>query len=95
MTCRKMTSVEAPDFPTLTLTELEATASLGLTWLLTLNGTAVTSEEAMVLEVLLVFSVDLHQGACNGKAQSLALTCVTATIEVSLDVVFLSHLEQL
>jgi hypothetical protein len=30
----------------LTLTELEATASLGLTWLLTLNSTAVTCEEA-------------------------------------------------
>ena len=79
----------------LTLTELEATASLRLTWLLTLNGTAVACEEAVVLEVLLVFCVDLHQGAGDGEAKSLALACVTATIEVGLDVVFLSDLEQL
>ena len=66
----------------LTLTELEATACLGLTRLLALYLTAVASQESGVLQLLLVLLVDLHQGAGNGEAQGLALTSETATVEV-------------
>ena len=78
----------------LTLTELEATTSLRLTWLLTLNLTGIASQESMVLQVLLVLSIDLYECAGNGKAQSLALTSEAATVEGCLDVIFLSDLQQ-
>ena len=91
---RDPASLDAKRFRPLTLTELEATASLGLTRLLTLNGTAVAGEEAVVLEVLLVFSVDLHQCAGNGEAQSLALASVTTTVEIGLDIIFSFYAEK-
>ena len=53
----------------LTLAELEAAASLWTSWLLTLNGTAVTGQEALVLESLLVIGVDLHQAALRHSAE--------------------------
>lgn len=80
---------------TLTLTELEATASLRTTRFLTLNGTCVTSKESVIFQILLVFLVDFNECACNGEAQSLALTCETATIEVHLYIIFLSYVKKL
>ncbi len=53
----------------LTLTELEATTSLGLTRLLTLNSTAVAGKESVILEVLLILGVHLHQCTGDGEAQ--------------------------
>ena len=78
----------------LTLAELEATACLRLTRLLTLNLTSVACEEALYLESLLVLSVNLNECASDSEAESLALTCETATVEVYLDVIFLFHTEQ-
>ena len=88
-----LTQIETQEI--LTLTELEVTASLGLSRLLTLNGTAITCEESVVLEVLLVFSVDLHQRTCDGETQGLALAGETTAVEVGLDIVLLCDLEQL
>jgi hypothetical protein len=79
----------------LTLRELEATTSLWTTWLLTLNLTRVASEEAVILEVLLILSVNLNECASDSEAESLALTCETATVEVSLDVILLSYFKKL
>ena len=78
----------------LTLTELEATTSLGLTWLLTLNLTAITCQETCVLQLLLVLFIDLHQSACDSETECLALASETTTIEVHLDIVLLSYFEQ-
>ena len=78
----------------LTLTELEATASLRLTRLLALYLAAVACEETVVLQVLLIFGIDLHQSAGDAQTQSLALTSEATSVEVSLDVVLLSDLEQ-
>jgi len=71
----------------LTLRELEAATCLWLTWLLTLNGTGVASEESESLESLLVVSVDLDQSACYRHSQSLALTSETTSIEICLYVI--------
>ena len=78
----------------LTLTELEATTSLRLTWLLTLNLTAITCQETSVLQLLLILFVHLDEGTGDSHAQGLALASETTTVEVHLDVVLLSHLEQ-
>ena len=78
----------------LTLAELEATACLRLTRLLTLNLTSVASEEALCLESLLVFCVNLNERTGDSEAESLALTCEAATVEVSLDIIFLFRTEQ-
>ena len=78
----------------LTLTELEAATSLGLTWLLTLYLTAVACQETFVLQLLLVFFIDLHQSTGDSEAESLALTCEATTVEVSLDVILLSNIKQ-
>ena len=78
----------------LTLTELEATTSLGLSGLLTLNNAAVACEETVILQVLLVFGVHLDECAGDSKTQSLALACEAASVEVDLDVVFLFNTQQ-
>ena len=49
----------------------------------------------MVLQVLLVFGVDFHEGACYREAQSLALAGEAAAVEVGLDVILLGNVEQL
>ena len=49
----------------------------------------------MIFQILLVFLVDLNKCACNGEAQSLALTCETTTIEVHLYIIFLSYVKEL
>ena len=79
----------------LTLTELEAATSLGLTRLLTLNSTRVAREEACILQLLLIFCVHLDERAGNGEAKCLALACIAAAIKISLDIIFLSNLKQL
>ena len=80
---------------TLTLTELEVSTSFWLTWLLTFNSTAVTSQESMILQVLLIFSVYLNQCTCNSKTQCLALTSKATTIKVGLNVILTFNTEQL
>mgnify|MGYP006898302609 CR=1 FL=1 len=79
----------------LTLTELEATASFGLTRFLTLNSTRVACEEALILQSLLVFGVDLYECASDSETQSLALTSKTATIEICLYIIFSFGFEKL
>jgi hypothetical protein len=49
----------------------------------------------VILEVLLILSVNLNECASDSKAESLALTCETATVEVSLDVILLSYFKKL
>ena len=71
----------------LTLTELEATACLGLTGLFALYLAAVAGEEALHLECLLVLGVHLDECAGDSHAQSLALAGEATTVEVHLDVV--------
>ena len=69
----------------LTLTELEVSTSLWLTWLLTLDSTAVACQESVILQVLLVLSVNLNQCTSDSKTQCLALTSKATTIEVGLN----------
>ena len=78
----------------LTLTELEATTRLGLTWLLTLYLTAVACQETFVLQRLLILGIDLHQCTGDSEAERLALTSETTSVEVGLDVILLSDLQQ-
>ena len=80
---------------TLTLAELEALASLRTSRLLTLNDTCVASKESVILKILLILSVNLYEGACYGKTQSLALACEAAAVEIGLDVVFLHYVKYL
>jgi predicted solute-binding protein len=49
----------------------------------------------VILKVLLILSVNLNECASDSKAKSLALTCETATVEVSLDVILLSYFKKL
>ena len=79
----------------LSLAELEVSTGLRLTWLLALNLTAVACQESVVLQALLVFSVDLDQCTSDGETQSLALACEAATIEVGLDVILPLYTKQL
>ena len=78
----------------LTLAELEATTSLGTTWLLTLYLTAVASHEAFSTECLLVLGIDLNQCAGDSQTESLALTGETATLQVNLDIIRLCNVQQ-
>ena len=78
----------------LTLAELEACACLGASRLFALHNAGVAGEEALVFEGFLVLFIDFHKCACNGESESLALTCKAATVEVHLDVILLSNVEQ-
>ena len=78
----------------LTLAELEATTCLWTTWLLSLDLAAVACHETFSTECLLVLSINLHESAGNSEAKSLRLTCVTAAIEVNVDVILLGNVEQ-
>ncbi len=78
----------------LTLTELEAATSLGLTGLLTLYLTAVACQETSILQLFLVLFVHLDEGTGNSHAESLALTCKATTVEIHLNIILLGHLEQ-
>ena len=78
----------------LTLTELEATTSLRLTRLLALYLTGVASQESVILQVFLVLSIYLDESAGNSETQSLALASEAATVEICLDVIFLSCFQQ-
>ena len=75
----------------LTLTELEATTSLGLTWLLTFNDTGIAGEEASLAECCLVLSIDLNESACDGETNGTSLAIETTALEVHLDIVLLSY----
>ena len=86
--------LDAKRFSILTLTELEATTSLGLTWLLTLNSTRVACEETLVLQSLLVFGVNLNEGTGDSEAESLALAGKTTTVEVGLYIILLSNFQK-
>ena len=66
----------------LTLAELELAACSGLTGLLTLNLTGITSKESVLLQDWTILCVDLAQCASNTHTSSLSLTLDTATIEV-------------
>ena len=77
----------------LTLTELEATTSLGLTWLFALYSTWVAGHEAFGAKSLLILSVNLYESASDGETQSLALTCVATSEEIHLDVILLGNLK--
>src|SRR3712207_7445488 len=60
-------------YTTLFRSELEATTSLGLTRLLTLNSTAVTCKESGILQLFLILSVHLNECTSNSETQCLAL----------------------
>lgn len=78
----------------LTLAELEAATCLGLTGLLALHLTRVTSHEAFCAKSLLVFGIDLNESTSNGQAKGLALAGEATTIEVHLDVILFSSFEE-
>src|SRR3712207_9344149 len=69
-------------YTTLFRSELEATTSLGLTRLLTLNSTAVTCKESGILQLFLILSVHLNECTSNSETQCLALTGETTAIKV-------------
>ena len=77
----------------LTLGELEALTSLGLTGFLTLDSTGVAGHEAIGAEYSLVVGIDLDESAGDGETESLGLTFVTATVKVDLDVILLGCFE--
>jgi hypothetical protein len=74
--------------------ELEATTCLGLTGLLALYGAWVASHETFCTKGFLILGVNLYEGAGDGEAESLALSGITATEEVHLDVILLGNVEQ-
>ena len=78
----------------LTLAELEAATSLGLTGLFTLNGTRVTGHEAFCAESLLIVCVYFYESTGNCKTQCLALSRETSTAKINLDVIFFSHVKK-
>lgn len=77
----------------LTFRELEAFASLRTTRFLTLNLTGVASHEAFLAESGLVFGINLYKRTGDSETESLCLTFVTATVKMSHDVIFLSHIK--
>ena len=77
----------------LTLRELEAFASLGLTGFLTLYGARVAGHEALCTESGLILGIDFHESAGDGETESLGLAFVTAAVDVSVDIVLLSTLK--
>ena len=78
----------------LTFAELEAATCLGLTGLFTFNGTGVAGHEAFLAESLLVVGIDFNKCAGDSEAESLALSGVATSEKVHLDVVLLSHIEE-
>ena len=78
----------------LTLAELEALASLGASWLLTLNDTRVASKEAFCTQSRLVFFVDLDKSTSDSEASGFALTLESSTLEVDLDVILFYSVER-
>ncbi len=78
---------------TLTFGELEAFAGFGLTWFLTLYGTRVASHEAFSTKSGLVFSINLYESTRNGETECLSLPLITATVDMSIDIVFVGKKE--
>ena len=77
----------------LTLGELEALTSFGLTGLLTFNGARVAGHEAFNAQSVLVFGVNLNESASDSQTESFGLSFVTAAVEVHLDVVLTVGIE--
>ena len=77
----------------LTLAELEALTSLRTTRFLTLNLTSVTSHEALSLQCRLVLRINLNECASDSQTQRLCLSLVSATVQVDLDIIFLSYIQ--
>ena len=67
--------------------------SFRLTGLLTFNLTSVAGHEAFCLESRFVFRVDFYKCAGNSETQSLCLAFVATTVQIHLDIVFLSNTE--
>ncbi len=78
----------------LTLGELEALASLGLTGLLAFYCTRVAGHETVLAEHRLVLGVDLYQCAGDSQTKGFGLTLVTAAVEVDVDVILLGYVER-
>ena len=79
---------------TLTFAELEATTCLWTSGFLTLNLTAVASDEAFGTQSLLVFCVNLHKCASNGQTQGLRLTGEATPIKIYLNIILLHGIQQ-
>ncbi len=75
----------------LTLAELEATACLWLTWLLTFYYAGITCEESGLAESRLGLGVNLDECTCDGETECLSLALVATTLKVYLDVVLLGN----
>ena len=78
----------------LTLAELETTTCLGTTGLLTLYLAAVTRHEAFCTQGLLVLGIYFHQGTGDSQTHGLRLTSETTTIQVHLNVILLSDIQE-
>ncbi len=68
-------------------------ACFGLTRLLTLYLTGITSQEAFCLQRRFILFVNLYKCASDSKAKSLCLAFETATVQINFDIVFLSNTE--
>ena len=82
--CQKKTEI-------LTFRELEVPTSLRLTRFLTLYLTGITCHESFCLQSRFVLGVDLHQCAGDCQTQSFCLTFESATVQISLDIIFLRY----
>ena len=80
---------------TLTFGELEAFAGFGLTGFLTLYGTRVASHEAFSTKSGLVFSINLYESTRNGETECLSLPLITATVDMSIDIVFVGNFKSI
>ena len=78
----------------LTLAELEALASLGLTGLFAFHGAGVAGHEAVLAQQSLVVGVNLNESAGDSEAQSFGLAFVAAAVEVYVHVVLFSNVEK-
>ena len=72
---------------------MEVLASFWLTRFLTLNFTSVTSQEAFSLESGFILSVDLNECASDSETECLSLALESATVKISLDIIFLCNAE--
>ena len=77
----------------LTLGELEALASFGLTGLFAFYNARVAGHEAFCAKCGLVLGVDFHESAGDSKAKSFCLAFVATAIEIDLNVVFFSDIK--
>src|SRR5262245_50519840 len=75
-----------PEIRILALAELEGTAGLSLTKLLTLYGAAVAAHQAFLLEGRTEFRIQFAEGASDTELNSFSLTLRATTLNINSDI---------